>query len=88
VILMLLGGIVRVFGFLALFARPTQTISFRLPCCKTCRGRKLEVSEFDWDDYCLRAYCHDNFCKALAKHPQITDADGNAYGVRSNQMEE
>ena len=43
-----------------------QVISFRLPRCGGCAGETLEVSSIKWDDYRLEAYCHRDFCEAMA----------------------
>jgi hypothetical protein len=42
-----------------------QVISFRLPLCGDCQKKDLEIARFDWDDYCVLAYCHPGFCDAL-----------------------
>jgi hypothetical protein len=47
-----------------------QVISFRLPRCKDCEKKALEVSKIIWDDYCLHAYCHPRFCDAIESEAQ------------------
>jgi len=51
--------------FEKLVRQQEQVISFRLPHCGNCRMMRLEIARFEWDDYCILAYCHPNFCEEL-----------------------
>jgi hypothetical protein len=42
-----------------------QVISFRLPFCPQCRGKKLETLSIDWDDYSIDAVCAPAFKSAV-----------------------
>lgn len=69
----LAGGLLGLFagavvlGAVAPMLLPQQVVSFRLPQCPACAGKRLDGAEVDWDNYRVHAHCHRNFRDALGR---------------------